>query len=86
LHHSLGEEGYILEINNEGIFLKAATKSGLFYGIQSLRQILPAALENSAMAAGSMELPHLYIKDVPRYSWRGTMVDISRSFFDLEVS
>ncbi len=84
LQQSLGEEGYILEINNKGIFLKAATKSGLFYGIQSLRQILPAALENSSAAAGGLELPHLYIRDVPRYSWRGTMVDISRSFFDLE--
>ncbi|MCM4160082.1 hypothetical protein FHG64_09640 [Antarcticibacterium flavum] len=84
LYQSLGEEGYILEINNEGIFLKAATKSGLFYGIQTLRQILPAALENATAATNRIQLPQLYIKDIPRYSWRGTMVDISRSFFDLE--
>ncbi|HSI70453.1 MAG TPA: family 20 glycosylhydrolase, partial [Gillisia sp.] len=81
---SLGEEGYILEIKNEGLFLQAATSAGLFYGIQTLRQILPASLESSVSVSNGIELPQLYIKDVPRYSWRGTMVDISRSFFDLQ--
>lgn len=84
LKKTLGEEGYILEIDSDGIHLKAATGQGLFYGIQTLRQILPASLESSISSSKGIELPHLYIKDVPRYSWRGTMVDVSRSFFDLQ--
>ncbi|HSI70021.1 MAG TPA: glycoside hydrolase family 20 zincin-like fold domain-containing protein, partial [Gillisia sp.] len=80
LKSSLGEEGYILEIKNEGLFLQAATSAGLFYGIQTIRQILPASLESSVSVSNGIELQQLYIKDVPRYSWRGTMVDISRSF------
>ena len=84
LKNELGNEGYILEINHEGVFLKAATEAGLFYAIQSLRQILPASLENDQFKHKKLQLPHLYIKDIPKYSWRGTMVDIARSFFGLE--
>lgn len=84
LKNELGEEGYILEINREGVFLKAATNAGLFYAIQTLRQILPASLENDEFQYKRLQLPHLYIKDIPKYSWRGTMVDIARSFFGLE--
>jgi hexosaminidase len=79
----LGEEGYILEINDHGIILKSATQAGLFYGIQSLRQLFPAAIEND-LAVGKFNLPQLYIKDIPKYSWRGSMVDVARSFFGLD--
>ncbi len=84
LKTELGPEGYILEINNSGVFMKAATTAGLFYAIQSLRQILPSSLEDTPLQNKRLQLPHLYIKDVPQYSWRGTMVDIARSFFGLE--
>ncbi len=83
LKTELGEEGYILEINNKGISLKSATQAGLFYGIQSLRQLFPAAIEND-LFVGKFNLPQLYIKDIPKYSWRGSMVDVARSFFGLD--
>ena len=83
LEKALGEEGYILEINTKGITLKSATQAGLFYGIQSLRQLFPAVIENG-QALGTINLPQLYIKDIPKYSWRGSMVDVARSFFGLD--
>ena len=79
----LGEEGYILEINDKGITVKSATQGGLFYGIQSLRQLFPAEIEND-LTVGKFDLPQLYIKDIPKYSWRGSMVDVARSFFGLD--
>ena len=84
LQSELGDEGYTLEINSGGIFMNAATSAGLFYAIQTLRQILPASLENNTFAPATIQLPQLTIKDVPDHSWRGTMVDISRSFFGLD--
>lgn len=84
LQKDLGEEGYTLEINSQGIFMNAAAPAGLFYAIQTLRQILPASLENNQFDPVNIQLPHLSIKDVPDHSWRGSMVDISRSFFDLD--
>lgn len=84
LESELGEEGYILEINKNGLFLKGTTNAGLFYAIQTLRQMLPASVESGEFRGKNIRLPHVYIKDVPAYSWRGTMVDIARSFFDLE--
>jgi hexosaminidase len=83
LKKELGEEGYILEINTTGITIKSATQAGLFYGIQSLRQLFPAEIEND-LAVGKFDLTQLYIKDIPKYSWRGSMVDVARSFFGLD--
>lgn len=84
LQKELGDEGYILEINDRGVFMSAASSKGLFYAIQTLRQILPSSVEDSPLQSKRIQLPHLYIKDVPQYSWRGTMVDVARSFFGLE--
>ncbi|MBJ7880465.1 beta-N-acetylhexosaminidase [Gelidibacter salicanalis] len=84
LEAELGEEGYILEINKNGSFLKGATNAGLFYAIQTLRQMLPASIESGEFRGKNIRLPQVYIKDVPAYSWRGTMINIARSFFDLK--
>ena len=83
LEKVLGDEGYILEINSKGIILKSATQAGLFYGIQSLRQLFPAGIENN-LVEGTFNLPQLYIKDIPKYSWRGSMIDVARSFFGMD--
>ena len=84
LEGELGEEGYTLEINARGVFMQAASQAGLFYAIQSMRQILPASLENNQFDRAGIQLPYLRIKDLPDHTWRGSMVDISRSFFDLD--
>ena len=79
----LGEEGYILNITSEGVSLKSGTEAGLFYGIQTLRQMLPAGLEN-ASSQKAIALRNVEIKDSPKYSWRGSMVDMARSFFGID--
>ncbi|WP_424492774.1 beta-N-acetylhexosaminidase [Salinimicrobium sp. GXAS 041] len=83
LEGETGEEGYLLEITDSGVSLKAATEAGLFYGIQTLRQMFPSEIENQELE-GQVVLRQTSIKDQPEYSWRGTMVDVARSFFGLD--
>jgi hexosaminidase len=70
---SLGPEGYKLEITNQGIHLSAWKGAGLFYGIQTLKQL---------RMQGAV-LPGLSIEDKPRFPWRGFMLDTARSFFPI---
>jgi len=80
---ALGEEGYELTITKARVTLMAYQPAGLFRGIQTLRQLLPASVENPTTQPGPWELPVVQIVDYPRYPWRGTMLDVSRPFFDL---
>ncbi|WP_180237119.1 beta-N-acetylhexosaminidase [Lacimicrobium alkaliphilum] len=73
----LGEEGYRLNID-QNITLTAPTDAGLFYGIQSLKQLLPAA------AQAEYVLPKVLIEDQPQYNWRGSMLDVARNFIGVE--
>ena len=83
LQETLGEEGYQLNITDEGVNLRAASKAGLFYGIQTLRQMFPSEIENEELRK-QVVLRQGSIKDQPEFSWRGTMVDVARSFFGLD--
>lgn len=74
---ALGDEGYSLSIEQD-IVISAQTDAGLFYGVQSLRQLFPA------MAASSYSLPKVEITDVPQYAWRGSMIDVARHFFPID--
>ncbi len=74
---SLGDEGYALTID-DNISIRATTDTGLFYGVQTLRQLLPAAAEDE------YTLPHIEVSDSPAYPWRGSMVDVARNFLPLE--
>lgn len=81
----LGREGYVLEVKEAEITLTANTSAGIFNGIQSLRQLLPAGLENRQTAfTGAISVPRCRITDYPRYAWRGLMLDVSRHFFTVE--
>ena len=71
---TLGVEGYRLMIARQGIRVDAPTSAGIFYGIQTLRQL---ATHNG----NETTLPQLQIKDSPRFPWRGMMLDVSRHFF-----
>ena len=73
----LGAEGYSLTID-DNIAIHAATDAGLFYGVQTLRQLLPAT------ARDSYTLPHVDITDTPAYPWRGSMLDVARNFMPLD--
>jgi hexosaminidase len=81
---SLGHEGYTITITNELIII-AGKPAGLFYGLQTLRQLLPPAIEKAPATAGqtSWEIATGTIRDVPAYTWRGSMLDVARHFFDV---
>ena len=72
-----GLEAYQLSITPQKIDLKAKTSAGLFYGIQSLRQL-------AMKKEGHLYFPALEIKDAPRYSYRGLHLDVGRHFFPVD--
>ncbi len=71
-------EGYELQVNQEGVVISAATRAGIFYGIQSLQTVLPPTA--STDKAGSVRLPGLLVKDAPRFGYRALMMDVARNF------
>jgi hexosaminidase len=81
----LGEEGYRLEISPKRILLKAPKAAGIFYGTQTLRQLLPVQIYRAAKTeATEWSVPCLLIEDRPRFKWRGAMLDVSRHFMPKE--
>ncbi len=81
----LGKEGYTLEVKDNIIEILANTNAGIFNGLQTLRQMLPASFESNERAMGIGMLMGCKIKDYPRFGWRGLMFDDSRHFFGVEA-
>jgi hexosaminidase len=79
-------EGYTLDVSSKRILITGDDISGLFYGIQSLRQLLPVELEDAkkAKALSSVKIPAVYIRDYPLFSYRGMHLDVARHFFDVD--
>jgi hexosaminidase len=80
----LGSEGYDLTIDANAAQILASTAAGLFYGTQTLRQLLPAPVEaeqNELRMVSAWTLPPGRIIDHPRFAWRGAMLDVARHFF-----
>ena len=81
---SIGPEGYSLDVGSNNATIRASTPAGLFYGSQSLRQLLPAAVETRDLQSGVIwKLPMVRITDRPRFEWRGVMLDVARHFFSV---
>ena len=79
---ALGVEGYEVRCDSGGVRIVAATDKGLLWGVQTLRQLLPAALESGTVVSGvDWFVPAVYIADQPRFCWRGGHLDVSRHFF-----
>jgi len=70
-------ESYVLQIREHEIELMAPALAGLFYGVQTLRQLVQTG-------AHRKELPQVLIQDSPRFEWRGLLLDVSRHFFGAE--
>ena len=77
----LGEEGYELVVEPNGILLRGLHPAGLFRGAQTLRQLLPPAIELSTRQSSPWQMDYVSIKDTPRFGWRGVMLDVARHFF-----
>ncbi|PZG14156.1 beta-N-acetylhexosaminidase [Micromonospora craterilacus] len=77
----LGAEGYRLDVTPAGVRITAGTAAGLHHGVQTLRQLLPAAIESATPVAERWVLPGGSIVDRPRYPHRGAMLDVARHFF-----
>jgi len=79
---NLVNEGYQLNINSENCTIKANRPAGIFYGVQTLLQLLPKEIESKQKVPDIIwELPCVNITDYPRFGWRGLLFDVSRHFF-----
>jgi len=78
--NDLGKEGYTLTINEKGISINASAPAGLFYGWQTLAQLMPSGIYKKN-GASNVQLQYVQILDKPRFAWRGLMLDVSRHFF-----
>lgn len=79
----LADEGYELEIDPARIVVRAHQPAGMFRAVQTLRQLLPAPIEARTPQDVSWQLPGARIRDLPRFGWRGVMLDVARHFFDV---
>jgi len=77
-------EGYEMQVSSKGITISAISEPGIFYAIQSLRQMLPSSIEGQAVSLKGQHLKAVLIKDQPRFKWRGMHLDVSRHFFPAE--
>lgn len=77
-------EGYQLQVTPRGIHLVALQPAGIFYGMQTLRQLLPDVVNRSVVQPQVWSVPALRVLDYPRFGWRGLMLDVSRHFFSKE--
>jgi len=81
---TLGDEGYKLEVNPT-VSLSANKAAGLFYGMQTLIQLLPKEIESKTAVNNVVwTIPSVNITDYPRFEWRGLLFDVSRHFFTKE--
>jgi hexosaminidase len=80
----LGPEGYELIITSGLVTVRANQPAGLFYGVQTIRQLLPAAIDSSSVKPGPWAMGTGTVVDSPRFAWRGTMLDVSRHFFTVQ--
>lgn len=72
----VGDEGYVLEVSQGQLTIKAQAFPGFLYACQTLRQLLPPK-------EGPWQIEGVVIEDYPRFAWRGAMLDVARSFFPI---
>lgn len=81
----LGTEGYKLNVNPTQIIITANQPAGIFWGVQSLIQLFPVAIESKELVENvKWKLPCVDVVDYPKLGWRGLMFDVARHFFTKE--
>lgn len=82
---SVNDEGYLLDITSKGIDIQAKTPQGLFYGMQTVMQLLPAEAESHIPVKNiAWNVPAVTVKDEPRFKYRGMHLDVCRHFVDVD--
>ena len=84
LDKQLHNEAYKVDVNPKQITITASNGAGWFYGIQSIRQLLPHAIESTEITQAEWLVPCISIEDSPRFGWRGMHMDFSRHFFNID--
>ncbi len=80
----LNTEGYAMSVSPKGVLITANKSGGLYYGVQTLLQLLPTEIESKLPVLKTWSVPAVQIMDYPRFGWRGLMLDVSRHFFTKE--
>jgi hexosaminidase len=81
----VNDEGYTLDVTPGKVVVKAKTPQGLFYGMQTFLQLLPAEVESPKVVKNvAWTSPAVSVKDEPRFGYRGLMLDAVRHFIPLE--
>jgi len=80
------KEGYTLAVTSKKITIRAKTAVGLFYAVQTLRQMMPVEVEKKQIAEGlKLSVPACLIEDEPRFGYRGMHLDVGRHLFPVET-
>ncbi len=83
---NFGNEGYFLTSTQDHVTISGLEPAGIFYGIQTFRQLMPVEIESSTLVKNvEWSIPCVEIIDYPRFLWRGFMLDVGRHFFGKEV-
>ena len=81
----LGNEGYQLLVTPKKVTITANQPAGIFYGVKSFLQLLPAEISSDSLVKNiAWNAPCVSVTDYPRFGWRGLMLDVSRHFFTKE--
>jgi hexosaminidase len=78
-------ESYNLNITTKRVLIESQGAAGLFYGAQTVNQLLPAEVLEEKGNIQKISLPSLTVQDSPRFKWRGYMQDVSRTFYSMDV-
>ena len=73
------EDAYVLNVTRQGITLTGKNPIGIFYGVQTLRQLFP--LSSNAPTAN---VDAIHIEDYPRFWWRGMLLDVCRYMWSMD--
>jgi hexosaminidase len=78
---TLGPEAYTLDVSATGVVIKASEPAGAFYGLETLKQLLPVAIYRDApLGNTAWRAAAVHVEDAPRFAWRGSHLDVARHF------